>query len=347
MLHTRRSIRLGLAGEELRAALRCIAILLLIVFFGTVGFWYIEYDNDWDLWKSLFFTLITITTVGYGDQGLSPAGERFAAVLLLFGIGTATYSITSLVQIAVTYQSTRKKKMQNQIDHLTDHLIICGFGRIGRTVAEQLNVAGTPFVVIDCDSAIVDRALECGYCAFQGNSTDDEVLHHAGIERAKGIICATSSDAENVFVTLCAHELNPHAFIASRAGSDGAARRMERAGASLVVSPYTTAGHNIADAILRPKFAQFLHSNRSGDIELGEFKIDEDSTMVGETVRTIGDRFPTIAFVAVRNEDALSPTRPSGNQAFVLGDAVTVAGPRSDLEALYLEAEQLAECATC
>ena len=345
MLQSTKSIRLSLASEELRAAARCILILLTVVAFGTLGFWYIEHDNHWDLWKSLFFTLITITTVGYGDQGLSPAGEKFAAILLLFGIGTATYSITSLVQLAVTYQSTRKQKMQNRIDRLTNHLIICGFGRIGRTVAKELENAHVPFVVVDCQPSIVEEALDHNFLAIQGNCTDDEVLQQAGMGRAKGIICATSSDAENVFVALCAYELNPGAFIACRAGTDSAARQMERAGATLVVSPYTTAGHNIADAILRPKHAQFLHSNRSGDIELGEFRIESGSPLVGKTVRSIGERLPTVVFVAVRSQDADTPTRPGGHQSFAVGDAVTVAGPRADLERLYVEAERAIEFA--
>ena len=114
MLRPMRLFRIDLAGEELSAAIRCVAILLMVVVFGTLGFWYIEHDNDWDLWQSLFFTLITVTTVGYGDQGLSPTGEKFTAVVLLFGIGGATYSVTSLVQIAATYQTSWKKKMQKK-----------------------------------------------------------------------------------------------------------------------------------------------------------------------------------------------------------------------------------------
>lgn len=347
MLNSSRSIRIGLADEELRAAIRCVAILLAVVIFGTLGFWYIEYDNAWGLWKSLFFTLITITTVGYGDQGLSPTGEKFAAVLLLFGIGSATYSITSLVQIAVTYQTTRKQKMQHKIDRLTDHLIICGFGRIGRTVADELKRAEIPFVVVDCDPTIFEQATDNDYLAVQGNSTDDEILHQAGIDRARGIICATNSDAENVFVTLCAHELNPDAFIACRASTESAARRMERAGATLVVSPYTTAGQNIADAILRPKLAQFFHSNEGGEIELGEFTLAASSPLVDETVRSVGERFPTVVFVAIRSHDAKTHTRPGGAQSFAASDAITVAGPRRDLEQLYLEAERVVELVPC
>ena len=229
-------------------ALRCLLALAAVTAFGTVGFAVIE--QDWTLWKSLFFTLITITTVGYGDEGLSENGEVFAAVLLLLGIGTATYSLTSLVQIAVNYQTAWKRKMTRQINRLMDHFIICGFGRIGLTVAEQLQESGVPFVVIDCDEKQVEIALERGFLVVEGNSADDETLQQAGIQNARGIICAINSDAENVFVTLCARELNPGAFIASRASTESAARRMKRAGASLVVSPYISAGNQIANAVL-------------------------------------------------------------------------------------------------
>lgn len=338
--------RLSLGNEQFRAASRCIAILLTVVIFGTLGFWYIEHDNDWGLWKSLFFTLITITTVGYGDQGLSPTGEKFAAVLLLFGIGSATYSITSLVQIAVSYQSTRKQKMQNKIARLQDHLIICGFGRIGRTVAQELRKTEMPFVVVDCEPTIVEersitilwrcRAIQLTTKCYvrQGSSAQKESF-------ASRVRTLKTSLSRFVLVNSIPVHLSP----AVRARI--AARRMERAGATLVVSPYTTAGHNIADAILRPKLAQFLHSNRSGNIELGEFQISEDSKIVGETIQSVGREFPTVVFVAVKRHDADSPTRPGGNQAFCAGDAVTVAGPRRDLERLYLQAEHVRELAHC
>jgi len=339
MFPNHKTLQYDLAREELAGAARCIGVLLLIVVFGTLGFWFIEHENNWDLWKSLFFTLITITTVGYGDQGLSVNGERFAAVLLLFGIGAATYSLTSLVQIVVTYQAAWKRKMQRKIDRLSEHYIICGFGRIGRTVAEQLKNEGAHFVIVDHDEDVLQQAVDHGYLAMRGNSTEEEVLLQAGIERANGLICATSSDAENVFVTLCATELNPKAFIASRAGADNAARKMEKAGADLVVSPYTTAGQNIADAILRPNLARFLNRHRSGNVELGEFTVDNGSALIGETVCQIGETFPNIVFVAIRQGEEGEQTRPGGEQVFQTDDIVTVAGPSADLASLYAKAQ--------
>lgn len=339
MLSVRTSLQKFALAEELCAALRWVAVLLLVLVFGTLGFWFTEQSNGWDLWKSLFFTLITVTTVGYGDQGLSPTGERFAAILLLFGIGTATYAVTSLVQIAVTYHTGGKRRMQQTIDRMEDHYIICGYGRIGKTVAAELVGAGTSVVVIDRDVQMTDAAIDDGYLAVLGSSTEEEVLCRAGAERARGLICATNSDAENVFVTLCAQDINPDAFIASRASTDGAARRMERAGAAMVVSPYVTAGQNIADAILRPHMASFLKRNRQGDVELGEIAIEEGSAFLGETILGVGSRFPEVVFVSYRKICGTNSLRPVGSQEFHAGDVITVAGPGAELEKMYEWAE--------
>ncbi|MCR9118046.1 MAG: potassium channel protein [bacterium] len=324
----------GLAREELRAALRCLLLLSIVVAIGTVGFWYIESDNQWDLWKSLFFTLVTITTVGYGDQGLSPAGEKFAALMLLFGIGAATYSISSLVQIAVNYQSTWKRRMQGEIDLLRNHFIITGFGRIGRTVAKQLKEAGTPFVIIDQNAEIVEEAQNLGYLAMKGDSTEDDCLRLAAIQHAKGLICVTSSDSENVFVTLCATELNSSLFIASRANTDSSARKLKRAGASVIVSPFVTAGNNICDAILRPEFALFM-DNKSDSFDLGELSLPESCSLIGQAIRSVGKRFPEVSFVGLKSTDAEKASRPAGNYELRSGDTLIVAGPREDVARLF------------
>lgn len=333
--------RCRIDNEHVLHTLRCLVALLFVITFGTLGFMLVE--RDWGVWKSLFFTLITITTVGYGDEGLSSRGEVFAAFLLFFGIGTATYSLTSIVQIAVSYHTARKKRMQDKIDRLSDHFVICGFGRIGQTVCEHFAAAGLPFVVIDSDDHTIEDAVERGYLALDGNSTDDEALLAAGIARARGVICAVNSDAENIFVTLCAREMNKDAFIACRASTETAARRMERAGASLVVSPYTTAGQNIADAILRPRLADFLRNHRTSDFELSELTVAGGSFFDGRSAREVGERFPSVVFVAVEREDLPTIVRPGGNQVFTAGDCITVAGDRTSLEQVFIEAEAAEE----
>ena len=320
-------------------ALRCACALSLVIAVGTLGFMLIE--EHWGLWKSLFFTLITITTVGYSDQNLSSRGEIFAAMLLLFGIGTATYSLTSFVQLAISYQSAWKKKMQKNIEQLQDHFLVCGFGRMAEAVCEELRTSEVPFVAIENDQQRFNEAVERGYLAVFGSSSDDQILEQAGVRRARGVICATGSDAENVFITLCVREMNLEAFIASRASTESAARRMKRAGASLVVSPYTTAGLNIADAILRPKLAEYLRNNRRKEcnLELMEFTIMEGSSLEGNQIKDVGMYFSDVVFVAIKRPEQKQNVRPGGDEVFHLGDIVTIAGHPDDLEQVYLRAE--------
>lgn len=250
---------------EAKAIFRCLLALVTVILIGTCGFMMVE--PDWGVWKSFFFTLITITTVGYGDAGLSESGQKFAVVLLLVGIGTATYSLSALVRIAIQCQLAWKCKMQKKINQLQDHFIICGFGRIGVTVCQKIAAAGVPFVVIERDEEACEAALHHGYLVIHGNSAEDDVLREAGLERARGVICVINSDAENVFITLCAREMNPTAFVASRAAAEGAVRRLERAGASLVISPYTTAGLTIANAILAPSERDVTDSTNLGALD--------------------------------------------------------------------------------
>ena len=334
---SRRNRRL-VPNESSRTALRCGLALALVIALGTCGFTIIE--EEWSVWQSLFFTLITVTTVGYGDENISQAGEAFAAVLLLFGIGTATYSLSSLVQIAISYQADWKRAMQKEIDQLSSHFVICGFGRMGQTVCEELHAAGMPLVVIDCEPATFERAVDQGFLAVQGNSAEEQVLHAAGIDRARGVICVSGNDAENMFITLTARDMNQQALVVSRASSTETARRMERAGASLVVSPYVTAGMNIADAILRPKFAEFLSkSRRDGcDFELTEFTVPEGSPFTGKEVKEVGMAFPSVVFVALQRPGQRPQIRPGGNKSLEVGDKYTIAGHPSDLEQILAEA---------
>jgi len=322
----------GFRVSNRASAWSCAFALLSVIVFGTCGFTIIE--DDWSLWRSLFFTLITITTVGYGDENISAEGEVFAAFLLLAGIGTATYSLTSLVQIAVSYHADWKAKMQKEIERMQDHFLVCGFGRMGQTVCEELHAADVPLVVIDANRERFELAVEQGYHAVCGNSADEQTLQQAGIERAKGVVTVCSADAENMFITLTARDLNQDAFIAARASNQSSARRMKRAGATVVVSPYVTAGVNIAEAILRPKLAEFLqNSRRQGcEFEMTEFTVPAGSPVTSCQVKDVGMKYPSVVFVAMNRPGEPSFVRPGGDQVFEAGDLYTIAGHPADLE---------------
>lgn len=306
--------------------MRAIAMLCAVMLVGTIGFMLIE--PGWTLWRAIYFTLITITTVGFGDEGISEAGQKFAALLLVFGIGTATWTLTTVVQFAVTYQFEWKRRIKKMINQTSDHILICGFGRIGRTICAELAQSNIPCVVIDRDENRVEEAIECGYLAIEGNTTSERVLLEAGLDRARGIVCATSSDAENVFIALTAREINPKAMIASRANSESSARRMENAGASLVVSPFLTAGVDLARAIIKPHLAELLRNSQRADSDfaMSEVLVEPGSSLEGKTPRTYGQEENSISFIAIKREGQGTICRPGGQETFHPHDVIIAAG---------------------
>lgn len=316
----------GSEHHEAHIVARAIAMSCGVVLVGTVGFMLIE--DGWTLWRALYFTLITITTVGFGDEGISETGQKFAALLLLTGIGTATWTLTTVVQYAVSYQFDWQRRMKKMINTTSNHIIICGFGRIGRTICQELAESDVNCVVIDRDEDRVAEAVASGYLAIIGDTTNEDVLHDAGIERARGIVCVTSSDAENVFITLTARELNPDIMIASRANAESSARRMEHAGASLVVSPFLTAGVDLARAIVKPHLAELLrNSQRSdGDFALSEVVVESGSKLEGQTPQTYGQEEDCISFIAIKREGEGTIYRPSGQETFRPHDIIIAAG---------------------
>lgn len=331
----------GSEHHEFRILVRAIAMLCGVILIGTVGFMLI--DPTWTLWRAIYFTLITITTVGFGDEGISETGQKFAAFLLVIGIGTATWTLTTVVQYAVSYQFDWQRRMKKMIKTTSEHIIICGFGRIGHTICKELAATEIPCVVIDRDEDRIAEALACGYMAVIGDTTDDQVLRDAGLEQARGIVCVTSSDAENVFITLTAREINPDVMIASRANVETSARRMEHAGASLVVSPFLTAGIDLARAIVKPHLAELLrNSQRSdGDFALSEVLVESGSKLEGQTPRTYGQEEDCISFLAIKREGVGTIYRPGGQETFRPHDIIIAAGVPDALARMSTTARQV------
>ncbi len=328
----------SIGTDETRVVLRSVSVLAIVVVCGTLGFMLTE--HQWGLWQAFYFTLITITTVGYGDLGISENGQRFAAVLLLCGIGTATWTLTTVVQYAVSYQFDWKKRMSKMLSRISDHIVVCGFGRIGQTICRELSTAGIDFVVVDRNEAAASDAVALGYTVVHGDSTDEDNLRNAGLERAQGIVCAVESDAENVFIALTAREMNPNAMIASRANTESGARRIEQAGATLVVSPFLSAGEDIARAISRPHLAEFLRKSNRHDSEfsLSEVCVTSDSPLAGESLQAYGQRERSIAFIAIKRDGGETIFRPSGDVRFQPDDVIIAAGVPDALSRMALAA---------
>ncbi len=305
---------------------RPLLALLGVLCFGTLGFMFIQ--DHWGFWKSLFFTLITVTTVGYSDYQLSPTGEKFSIILLLFGIATATYAFKQLVTSVIHSGTIRRHKMQHAIDKLSKHTVICGWGHLGRVVSERLIDAGKPFVVIEKSKERFEEACFLGHLCIQGNATDDTTLLQAGIDRAECLACAVPLDMENIIITLSAKELNAGLRIISRVDEEGGGPKMRRAGANHVVSPAQKGGDEIANMIVNPHLTEILdHTKQNHEgIALSEVCIEEGSELCGKTLGNYGETEESLVFIATKNQISDMLMKPTDSTTIQSGDVIIVAG---------------------
>ena len=237
-------------------------------------------------------TVITLTTVGFREvHELVEFPERLWTMMLaVAGVGIIFGSIGIVAETIISEAASGRreaKRMQEAVEALRDHYIVCGYGRVGSTVIQELVHTGQRFVVIDVTAPSLERAVADGHLVVMGDATDDETLRRAGIERARGLITTVDSDANNVYVTLSARAINPRLFIVARASAAGAEAKLAQAGANRIVSPYTMAGRRIAELAIRPRVADFIdaalsHGNLSFSLE--EVEVTAESPLLGVTV---------------------------------------------------------------
>jgi voltage-gated potassium channel len=321
-----------------------LSILTAVIAAGTLGYSLIE---GWSLFDALYMTVITLATVGFKEvHELSPQGKAFTITLIIFGVGVITYAAGSLIQFMVEGQLRQvvgRKKMEKKIAKLKDHYIICGFGRIGQMICKEFQTRPVPFVVVEKNPDLCERLSREDYLFVQGNATDDDCLLAAGIERARGLITAVTSDTDNVYITLTARGLNPRLFILARAGEEGAEVKLMRAGASKVISPYTIGAVRMAHAILRPSVVDFIelataHENLALQIE--EIEVFTNSSLVGQTLVTSGIRQTMgIIIVAIKQPDGHMLFNPAPDTEIVAGSVLIILGERLGITQL----EQIAQ----
>jgi voltage-gated potassium channel len=226
---------------------------------GTLGFVLIEH---YPLFDAFYMTLTTVTTVGYGElHTLSHAGRVFNSFLILFGVIVMLLAIGAMTQTIVELEFNQffgKRRVKNMIDKLEGHIILCGFGRVGRGAAQELQQAGAKFVVVDRNDERVENAIKDGILAVAADANRDETLHDLGIQRARGLIATLATDADNLFLILSAKSLNPDLFLSARVAEEASEQKLRRAGANFVFAPYNSTGHRMAQALLKPHVHQFL-----------------------------------------------------------------------------------------
>ncbi len=313
-----------------------IAATLLI---GTAGFVLIEGYPPFD---AFYMTLITMTTVGYSEiHPLSHAGRVFNSFLIIFGVTTIFAAVGVMAQSIIEMEFgdvIGKRRNKRMIDKLKDHYIICGYGRVGRGAASELHHAGVPFVVVDIRPERVEAAIHSGLLAVAADSTRDETLRQLGIEKARGLVAALATDADNLFVLLSAKGLNPKIYVATRAAEEGAEEKMRRAGADAVFAPYSITGHRLAQSLLRPHVVQFLDFTTKDigiDVEIEQVRVAEASRADSKTIRELQlGRNIGVIVLAIRERDGSMRFNPPADTPVHAGDYLIAMGRQENLQAL-------------
>ena len=316
-----------------------VVLLLAVLAAGTVGYVVIE---GWGLWDAFYMTVTTVATVGYREvHPLSRAGQAFTLVLILLGVSTALYAFSVFAAIVVEGGWSRyaeRWRYARMINNLSDHYVVCGFGRIGALVAAEFTRQKTPFVIVDRNPARVAEATQLGLPAVEGDASREETLKMLGIDRARGLVAAVSTDAENVYAVLTARVLNPQLFIIARAEGEESLPKLKKAGADRVVSPYRIGAIQIAQTALRPAVVDFVEIATSSDnleLSIEEIRIEKESPLAG---RPLAQAIPrdkmNVVVVGIQHSHGRMEFNPPADTILRADDHVIVLGSSSTLKDL-------------
>jgi voltage-gated potassium channel len=314
-----------------------IAIAVVIVF-GALGFHLIE---GWTLANSLYVAVQTVTTVGYGDVSpVSTGGRSFATLLMLAGVGTVLYALTSMVQSVVESEilaTFGMRRRYREMRKLQNHFIICGAGRIGSRIIREMQNAEVRFIVIERDVQKVAHLIERGTHVLVRDATLEESLLEAGVKQARGLAACLPDDADNLYVVLTARDLKRDLHIVARAVEEQAEPKLIRAGANRVVAPTIIGSHRMAQALLKPAVADFMDSIAAENLDLGfeQVEVSPTSIYVGRKLKEINIRSEFDAVVvAIRKQSGEVLYHPSGDAGIEANDLIVLIGRREGLLAL-------------
>jgi len=323
----------------IRRTLFVAGIILITVCIGTIGFSLIE---GWGLFDAFYMTLTTITTVGYQEvRPLSRSGRVFNSFVIFFGVSAMFFAVGAMTQTIIELEFPDRygrRKRNRMISQLQDHFVVCGFGRVGRNASYELQRANAPFLVIDRSEARVARASEARMLAIVADATNDDDLRKAGVLRARGLIAALPSDAENLFIILSAKTLNSNLVVVTRVSEEQNEEKLRRAGADTVFAPYTMAGRRLAESLLKPHVVEFLEFSMS---VVGP-KIMMEQVRIGpgtqSSPRTLGELLSSssvnVIVLALRRSDGRMIFNPPADSPIMAGDFLIVLGDKSSLNKL-------------
>jgi voltage-gated potassium channel len=318
------------------ARIYAAAASLLVV--GTVGFRLTLHESWLD---SFYRTVVTATLNGLDSPPAGAWGRLWTVLIVLGGVTIFAYVGAAVVEAiagGVLTGALAERRRRRAIEKLRDHFIICGYGRVGRRVAQEFRAAGVPYVVLDFSDQAIAAAQQQEDLFIEGNGTEDEDLREAGLERATGLVASSDSDADNLYITLSARNARPELTIVARASDEDAEKKLKLAGADRVVTPYSTAGRVMAQLVLKPQVTAFLDvvTTASGDdFLLEEIEVKQTCAQAGRSIRDIRVRDETGAIiVALRKRDGTFDTTPSPDERIEVGDVLIGVGTPEEIRAL-------------
>jgi voltage-gated potassium channel len=323
-------------GELWRRLLPVILLVTFIISFGTAGYMLIE---RWSFLDSLYMTIITLSTVGFKEVGeLSTGGRLFTIILIIGGVGTVLYALSAGARFLLEGElqaAFGRRRLEKKVRELKNHYIICGFGRMGKIIGKELKNKGVQFIAIEKNPVSYEKEE---VLILEGDASQDDILKESGIERAKGLITVLPTDAENLYVVLSAKGLNPDLYIVARAGEEGSEKKLLRAGADRVISPYYIGGLRIAHTVLKPAVVDFIEfATKAGniDLQMEEIPIPEGSGLIGLTLDQCGmGKELGLIVVAIKRATGEMRFNPTFRTIIKLGDTLIVLGEVSKLKIL-------------
>lgn len=313
-----------------------LALVTMVFVIGTLGYWWLGLS----FLDSMYQTVTTVTTVGYGEvEPFGTAEKLFSIFLIITGVGVALYALSLVVQLVVEGQLREfvgRRRMDRQINQMSGHTVVCGWGRVGRAVAQDLAISGHEVVIVDKQS---ERLENLPFPVVIGDATLDSTLKSAGIERASSLIAALEGDAENLFVTLSGREIKPDLFIVARARKDESVPKLEHAGADRVVNPQELGAARMASFVARPHVAEFVDvvmHERSLEFKLQELDVPAHSAIAGKTLREANLRQAAgVLVLAIRDPGGPFDTNPDPDTVIHPHHVIIAVGTDEDLERLF------------
>jgi len=307
---------------------------------GTIGFALISDESPFD---AFYRTIITVYTAGLVSAPATTASKLFTIVLVVWGVAIFLYVFGLIIELTVSGTVSgawEARRLRRRVERLSDHVIICGYGRVGRRVAAEFQASGTEFVIVDVTPESVERARAEGAAVILGDGTEDDDLERAGISRAKGLVASVDSDEKNLYITLSARAKRPDLTIVARASTEAAARKIKLAGADRVIQPYTTAGLRMANVVLKPQVADFLDivstvGEPMPDLRFEEIVVRRDCAPCGRTIGELRIQDTTGALViALRKADGIFEVTPGPGAVLEEGDVLIGVGSTDEIRLL-------------